>query len=86
MTEMNAGDMKARIAELEQRLADLERRARGEKRVSGLIQELIPPEVRSHLKAARREQLMAARSFLDHWIERIDRKESTEIRGSITVE
>ena len=86
MADMNAQDMQARIAELEERLADLERRARGEKRVRGLIQELIPAEVRTHLKAARREQLMAARSFLDHWIERIDRKEPTEIRGSIAVE
>ena len=26
------------------------------------------------MRAARKEQLLAARSFLDHWIDRLDRK------------
>ena len=86
MSEIGATDMKARIAELEERLADLERRERVEKRMRGLLKELVPPEVRTHLKAARREQLMAARSMLDHWIDRLDTKERTEIRGSISVD
>ncbi len=86
MSEMGARDMKERIAELEQRLADLERKERAEKRVRGLIRELVPAEVRDHLKAARREQLMAARSFLDHWIERLDKKEKPEIRGRVAVD
>ena len=86
MAEMGAGDMQARIAELEDRLADLERRARAERRVVGLLRELVPPEVRTHLKAARREQLMAARSFLDHWIERLEPQARADMRGAITVE
>lgn len=80
-------DLAARIAELEERLADLERRDRQMKTVRGLLGELFPPEVRGHLRASQREQLLAARSFLDHWIARLERG-APEARGreTITVE
>lgn len=87
MAEMGStADLQARIAELEQRLAAMERRERDRRRVGGLLRELVPPEARTHLKAAQREQLMAARSFLDHWIERLERPETPHARESITVD
>lgn len=69
----------SRTSEMEQRIADLEARLRrGERRESietvfwALMHNVFPDETRKHMKAAGREQLMAARSYLDHWIARLD--------------
>jgi len=75
-----------RTAELEARIADLERRvprpASGEGR-SGLeaafwatMHTVFPDEARKHLKVAGREQLLAARVYLDKWIARLDQEEA----------
>lgn len=70
----------SREAELERRLEELERRlARGDARTResrtsaetafwALMHRLFPEDARRHMKAATREQLMAARSYLDKWI------------------
>ena len=39
------------------------------------IKTLLPPEFIAHRRAAKREVLMAARTLIDHAIERIDVKE-----------
>jgi hypothetical protein len=84
-----------RTAELEARIADLEARLRrGEKRDSietafwALMHNVFPEETRKHMKAAGREQLMAARSYLDHWIGKMDdpRAAAQPEREQITVE
>lgn len=62
-----------RLGELEQRLADVEARQE-EPGVESLVRRLVPPDARRHLRAARKEQLLAARAFIDHWIERLDRE------------
>jgi hypothetical protein len=79
-----------RTTELEQRIEDLERRlARSEGRAGGersgveaafwaLMHTLFPDEARKHLKAAGREQLLAARVYLDHWLARIDAEQGDE--------
>jgi hypothetical protein len=87
-TEREA-ELGARIAALEARLAELEAGGRaagprgdaegGEPMDSmesmvGLMTGLLPSEVRGHLRSARREQLLAARAMIDHWIARVDRK------------
>lgn len=87
-TEREA-ELGARIATLEARLAELEAGARAGGSVAdaeggeplesvesmvGLMTGLLPPEVRGHLRSARREQLLAARAMIDHWIARVDRK------------
>ncbi len=86
MADASTVDLQARIAELEQRLKDMERRHSEERRMGDLLRDLFPAGVRTHLKAARREQLLAARSFLDHWIERLDERETPRGRESISVE
>lgn len=86
MADRSTVDLHARIAELEQRLKDLERKEGDERRMANVLRDLFPPEVRTHLKAAQREQLMAARSFLDHWIDRLEHKETPRGRESITVD
>jgi hypothetical protein len=67
-----------RTAQLEQRIADLERRtprAMMEQGRTGIeeafwaiVHNAFPGEARRHLKAATREQLMAARVYIDRWI------------------
>jgi hypothetical protein len=69
----------SRTSELETRIADLEARLRrGDRRESvetafwALMHNVFPEETRKHMKAAGREQLMAARTYLDHWIAKLD--------------
>ena len=56
-----------------------EERARDERvyRVTGLVDLLpdciLPPEGKDHVRNARREVLLAVRSALDAWIDRMDR-------------
>ena len=71
-----------RTAELEARLAELERRAQPTSSGDGrsgieaafwaVMHSVFPDEARRHLKAATREQLMAARVYLDRWIAQLD--------------
>ena len=74
-----------RTAELERRIADLERRTpramldQGrtgiEEAFWALVHNAFPGEARKHLKAATREQLLAARVYLDRWIAGLDEGE-----------
>jgi len=77
----------ARTAELEARLADLERRVPGSTADAGgrsgfetafwaAMHGIFPEDARKHLKVATREQLMAARVYLDRWITRLDEQEA----------
>jgi len=83
-------ELTARLAALEGRLAEVEARAddaearahEAEARSMGspleametLMGMVLPGEVRGHLRAARKEQLLAVRSMVDAWIDRVDRK------------
>lgn len=81
----SVSELVSRIAELEARLAALEAAPREERGLLGVLRAYLPAETRAHLRAARREQLLAARAFLDHWIEREERAERPR-RESIAVE
>ena len=78
-------DLEARIRELEERLRAMER---GEMRYARrVIDELFPSETRKHMRSAWKEQLLAIRSMLDHWIEKQeDGGSRTKRRESISVE
>jgi hypothetical protein len=93
--EVDLVDDRMRTEDLESRIGELERRVRGgERRESletafwALMRDLFPEETRKHMKAAGREQLMAARSYLDHWIAKMDeqRAAAPPEREKITVE
>lgn len=85
MTDQSTPD---RTAELEARIADLERsrwRAKMDEGRSGMetafwatVHTIFPEEARKHLKVAGREQLMAARVYLDRWIARLDDEEEAK--------
>jgi hypothetical protein len=64
--------LEARIAQLEQRVRRSESRTAAETAFWALMHNLFPDEARKHLKAAGREQLLAARAYLDHWISKMD--------------
>ena len=46
-----------------------------------MVHTLFPEEARKHLKVAGREQLMAARVYLDKWIARLDEEEADAAAG-----
>jgi hypothetical protein len=61
-----------RIADMERRVERLERGPSAIQRSRGMLSDVVPAESRRHMRAAGREQLMAVRSMLDHWIRRLD--------------
>jgi hypothetical protein len=70
-----AGD----TTDLERRLEALERKSTRSDRGSAteaafwaLMHNLFPEEARTHMRAAGREQLLAARAYLDHWIAKLE--------------
>jgi hypothetical protein len=80
-----------READLEARIAELERRSSWRTTVDegrsgmetafwAMVHTVFPEEARKHLKAATREQLLAARVYLDRWVARLD-EESSETAG-----
>jgi hypothetical protein len=82
-------ELHQRIAALEERLAEMEARAtdtaaRADARpmdaIDALLDALLPAEVRGHMRAARKEQLLAIRSMVDIWIARVDRKPDERTR------
>jgi hypothetical protein len=85
-SEDRPGDQSDRIVELEQRLDQLEWQRRAGDRSRAVLRNIIPEETRQHLRAAVREQLLAIRSLVDHWIGRLEerpeerRSEREEIR------
>ena len=88
MTDQPNPNGSDRTAELEARIAELERRtprAMMQEGRSGLEEAfwamthtLFPEEARGHLKKAGKEQLLAARVYLDKWIARLEEKEATK--------
>jgi hypothetical protein len=80
--EVAAVDERARTDDLETRISELERRQQGgsarresvETAFWAVMREVFPAQTRTHMRAAGREQLLAARSYLDHWIAKLDEK------------
>ncbi len=95
MLEARLAELEARAHDAEARAQDAEARAqdagsrggREAESVETLMAGFLPPDVRSHLRAARKEQLLAARSMIDHWLARVDRRPpERRRRESIPVE
>jgi hypothetical protein len=68
-----------RLARLEQRLDELDQRSSAMERAMDkamdrsrqAVNMLMPHETRKHLRAAGREQLLAVRSLLDFWVDKM---------------
>ncbi len=82
-------ELEQRIRDLEQRLEQLSGGRTGEETAyCAVLESVEPADARRHLRAAGREQLLAARSILDAWIARMDRQadDRPPRRETITVE
>ena len=75
-----------RLDALERRMGRGDRRSGVEAAFWALMHNIFPEEARTHMKAAGREQLLAARAYLDHWIARLDNDESTDGRRHESIE
>lgn len=76
-TDSPAGDSGADpMAELEARLARLERSPGLRERGKTLMDRVMPPEASEHFRNAGREHLLGVRSIVDHWIQRLDEADS----------
>lgn len=74
MAQRNMGasgeTLEERLRQLEERLSELqEREAR---RPRARLERMVPPEVRTHLRAAQRERLLAVRAWVDAAIKRTE--------------
>jgi hypothetical protein len=65
-----------RLAELESRLARLERAPSLRARGRSMMDKVMPPEASEHFRNAGREQLLGVRSIVDFWIRRLDEAEA----------
>jgi len=65
-----------RMAELESRLAKLERAPTLRARGRSMMDKVMPPEASEHFRNAGREQLLGVRSIVDFWIARLDEADS----------
>ena len=85
----HTADLEQRIRDLEQRLERLSGGRGGEETAYwAVLESVLPADARRHLRAAGREQLLAARSILDAWIGRMDPdpEDRTSRRETIPVE
>lgn len=73
--EAKFAEMEARAQDAEARARDAEARAAGNplEALDAVLDMVLPAEARVHLRAARRERLLAVRALVDSWIERTDR-------------
>ncbi len=73
--EERLAEMEARAAAAEARARDAEARGAGSpmEAMDAMLSMVLPGEVRAHMRAARKEQLLAVRSMVDTWIARVDR-------------
>lgn len=71
------------LRELERRLERLESGAAGRGMPTRpSLGGLVPDDARVHMRAATREQLLAVRSLLDHWIDRLGARAESPTRPS----
>lgn len=76
MDQRDAPTLEERLARLEEKLDRLAE-GRGEQTAYwAVLETILPADARRHLRAASREQLLAARSMLDSWVKRMDAGET----------
>jgi hypothetical protein len=92
-TDTTPADVEERVRRLEERVRDLqdryERRPRavlGRSRPRALLERMVPSEVRAHLRASQREQLLALRAWLDVAIQRTEQAERPRRPESVRIE
>ena len=82
----NTADMQRRLEALERRTARTERGSAMEAAFWAVMHNLFPEEARTHMRAAGREQLLAARAYLDHWITKLEHRDQENGRRHENIE
>jgi hypothetical protein len=73
MDDGRLDDIERRMQELDQRESALEKTMdKAMERSRAAMGAIVPTETRRHLRAAWRENLLAVRSMIDHWADRLD--------------
>ena len=76
MAQANPGsqgeNLEERLRRLEEQLRELQEREA--QRPRALLESMVPPEVRRHLRAAQRERLLAVRAWIDAAIKRTEER------------
>ena len=75
--------LEERLRTLEERLRELQERQNGGPQK--IVERLIPPEARAHLRAAQRERLLAMRAVVDAAIKRFDERSADRPRRAESV-
>jgi vacuolar-type H+-ATPase subunit E/Vma4 len=75
MDDSRLEKLERRMEELDQRSSAMERAMeKAMDRSRAAMDSMLPRETRRHLRAAGREQLLAVRSLLDYWVEKMGEK------------
>jgi len=82
----NTADLQRRLEALERRTARTERGSAMEAAFWAVMHNLFPEEARTHMRAAGREQLLAARAYLDHWITKLEHRDQENGRRHENIE
>jgi hypothetical protein len=78
MDDGRLDDMERRMQDLDRRESALEKTMeKAMERSRAAVGVIVPPESRQHLRAAWRENILAMRSMLDHWADRLDDSKSS---------
>ena len=73
MDEDRLNQLEQRLEELDKRSSSMERAMdRAMDRSRAAMDTMIPAETRKHVRAAWRENLLAVRSLIDFWADRLD--------------
>ena len=75
-----------RIAELEQRLLELEGRRPSMDATRTWFRQIVPEEAGRHFRTAMREELLGVRVLVDHWIKRVDPEKTSAARETIRID
>jgi hypothetical protein len=86
MADQETAELLDRIEALERGQGRADPRAGMETVMWAVMRNVFPEETRRHVKAAGREQLLAARSYLDHWIAKLDETAAEEAPTRETIE
>ena len=73
-----------RLRQMEERLSEL--LARQDRRPAAMVERVVPAEVRTHLRAAQRERLLALRAWVDVAIARVDKSPAERPRRRESVQ
>ena len=75
--------LEERLRQLEEHVRKLEEREA--RRPGALFERMVPPEVRTHLRAAQRERLLAVRALVDAAIKRTEEQPQPRSRRTESV-